>query len=92
MAKYIANIELQDANEKDYECLFSELKKESFRDERNAERSEGYVIGKGIYSREGNLTIQEVNEAILRAADKTGKRCTFFVIRNKQTYNTSSPN
>jgi len=87
MAKFITNIQLQDADEKDYDTLYKELEKESFKDEKYAAKSNAYVTGKGAFSREGNLTLQEVSRAVFKAASKTGKKYTFFVIRNKKMVN-----
>ena len=84
MTKFITTIQLQDADERDYASLLKELEKESFRDEKHAAKSKAWVGGKGVFSREGNLTLMEVNNAISRAASKIGKKFSFFVVKNKQ--------
>jgi hypothetical protein len=83
MAKYITNIQLEDADEKDYDKLLLELRKESFKDETPAKGGKSSVSGKMAYSREGNLSLQEVSRAVYRAASKIGKKYSFFVIKNK---------
>lgn len=87
MAKFITNIELLDADEKDYDSLYKELEKESFKGEEHGAKSVAYVTEKKTFSVQGNLTIQEVNEAVFRAASKTGKKYSFFVIKNKSVSN-----
>jgi hypothetical protein len=42
---------------------------------------------KETFDREGNITIQDVTDAVLRAASKTGKKYSFTIIRNKPVYN-----
>jgi hypothetical protein len=87
MAKFITSIELQDANETDYIKLTGELEKASFKGEKYAGKSEAYVSGKNVYRMSGNITLQEINSAISKAASKTGKKYSFFVVKDKQTYN-----
>ena len=87
MAKFITNIQLLDADEKDYDTLYKELQKESFKDEKYAAKSNAYVTGKAAFSREGNVTLEDVSKAVFRAAAKTGKKYSFYVIKNKQVVN-----
>ena len=83
MAKFITNIQLQDADEEDYDLLAKELKKESFKNEQHAANSDAYVTGNHAFSREGNLSLQDVSKAVYRAASRIGKKCSFYVLRNK---------
>jgi hypothetical protein len=83
MAKFITTIQLQDANEYDYEILNRELKTYSFKAEEHAAKSEAYVTGNGCYNLEGNVTIEEVIRAVFKAAAKTGKKYSFFTVKNK---------
>jgi hypothetical protein len=87
MAKYITNIQLQDADDKDYDTLQQELKKEYFKDEKHAAKSEAYIAGKAAFSREGNISLEYVSRAVLKAASKTGKKYSFFVMKNKHMVN-----
>ena len=84
MPKFITTIQLQDASEKDYATLSAELAKESFKDEKHAAKSEAYITANDTFSREGDITLQQVNDALFRAVSKTGKKYSFFVVRNKQ--------
>jgi hypothetical protein len=79
MAKFITTIELFNADEKDYQTLGSELKNKSFKESNSSGT-------KKEYNREGNITLQEVTDAVLRAAAKTGKKYSFTIIRNKPVY------
>lgn len=84
MAKFITTIQLQDANEYDYEILSRELKKEAFKGEEHAAKSDAYITSdKGSFSREGNVTIGDVTKAVFKAAAKSGKKYSFFTVKNK---------
>jgi hypothetical protein len=83
MAKFITNIQLLDAVEKDYETLGKEMKKESFTSEAHAAKSKAYVTGKAVYSMEGTMGIQKVIGATVRAASRLGKKFSFFVMKDK---------
>ena len=83
MAKFITTIELQNAEEKDYNSLYKELEKESFKSEAHAGKSKAYIIEKSAFSREGKVTLQEVTDTVLKATSKLGKGYSFFVIKDK---------
>jgi hypothetical protein len=84
MARFITTIELFNADQKDYETLQAELKKHSFtRRSLQADK----LPAKEEYNREGNVTMQDVTHAVLKAASKTGKKYSFTIIRNKPVYN-----
>jgi translation initiation factor 1 (eIF-1/SUI1) len=85
MARFITTIELFNADQKDYETLQSELKKQSFT-RRALQQSDSLPV-KEEYNREGNITLQDVTHAVLQAAAKTGKKYSFTIIRNKPVYN-----
>lgn len=85
MARFITTIELHNADEKDYKTLNIELKKEYFTESKA--KSKKIQPGKEEYNREGNITLQDVTGAVLRAAGKTGKKYSFTIIRNKPVYN-----
>jgi hypothetical protein len=89
MAKFIINIELQNANEEDYIKLNREFEKASFKKERYACKSEAYVSEKNVFSKISDTTLQEINSVVSKAAAKTGKEYSFFVIKNKQSYSIS---
>jgi hypothetical protein len=83
MAKFITTIQLLDADERDYEILNSELEKELFKAEEHAAKSDEFISERGSFSREGNITLQEVTESLTRVVPKIGKKFSFSVIRNK---------
>lgn len=91
MARFTTTIELHEANENNYKTLFTELAKESFVEIRRyssqSSSKKNIVSRKEEYQREGNVTIQEVTDAVMRAAIKTGKKYSFTIIRNKPLYN-----
>ena len=89
MAKFIISVELQNANEEDYTRLTREFEKASFKRERNACKSEAYVSEKSVFSKISDITLQEINSVVSKAAAKTGKEYSFFVIKNKQSYTIS---
>jgi len=83
MAKFITTIQLQDAEEKDYDSLCKGLEKESFKSEKHAGKSKAYITEKGAFSKEGKVTLQEVTGIVLKAVAKIGKKYSFFVIKDK---------
>jgi hypothetical protein len=88
MPRFITTIQLHNADEKDYQVLHSELKKESFVEASNNKPKRKFPrMPKETFDREGNITIQDVTDAVLRAASKTGKKYSFTIIRNKPVYN-----
>jgi hypothetical protein len=87
MARFITTIQLHNAAETDYEKLNAELVKQSFRGIREVNKQKGDAPEQIKYSREGNVTLQEVTDAVLKAAEKTGKKYSFTIIRNKPVYN-----
>lgn len=90
MAKFTTTIELHNADENNYETLHAEMKKECFVEIRRyaAKSNEKQAISwREEYRREGNVTIQEVTDAVMRAAVKTGKKYSFTIIRSKPFYN-----
>lgn len=83
MAKFITTIQLHDADEKDYDKLYSELEKESFEKGKHVVKNESHHIVKEEYKRVGKVTIQDVTKAVLKAIAKTGKKYSFTIIKNK---------
>jgi hypothetical protein len=87
MARFITTIQLHNADENDYKTLNAELKKASFvESKRYFGKRKSDLPAKEEYNREGNVTIQQVTDAVLRAAAKTGKKYSFTVVRNKPVY------
>jgi hypothetical protein len=87
MAKFITTIELFNAEEKDYQTLQTELRRASFKETNRILKGRDNSSRKEEYNREGNVTLQDVTDAVLKAAIKTGKKYSFTIIRNKPVYN-----
>jgi hypothetical protein len=88
MARFTTTIELHGASEQDYKTLHTELQKRSFVViNSNVTKANSISTRKDEFNREGNISIQDVTDAVLRAAGKTGKKYSFTIIRNKPAYN-----
>ena len=84
MARFTTRIQLQEANENDYINLQSELERESFRSiKKLPEKSNVRIAANGEFNLEGNITIQEITNVVVKAAAKTGKQYSFTIIKNK---------
>jgi hypothetical protein len=78
MNTFTARVELQSANPADYARLYAEMQKES-------------LVAAGPKVEEGNVefkskeksSINEVIDAVVRAASKTGKKFSFTVMKDK---------
>ena len=87
MAKYIASIELYNANKKDYERLNKEFQKEKFTGEQHAAKSEAYITSKKVFSIEGKITLLQINQVIAKIISRIGKPYSFFVLKDKHIVN-----
>jgi len=83
MAKFKTAIQLEDGDEKDYSTLHHELEKQSLKSKKQVIKSKSNFAGKEEYQWKGDITIQEIANAIFRAATKTGKKFSFTIIRSK---------
>ncbi|MEI9911210.1 MAG: hypothetical protein WDO71_17000 [Bacteroidota bacterium] len=84
MARFTTRIRLQEAEDSDYINLQTEIERESFRSIRKMPvKSNVHVNAKGEFNLEGNITIQEVTNVVVKAAAKTGKKYSFTIIRDK---------
>ncbi|HEY5406308.1 MAG TPA: hypothetical protein VIJ92_04435 [Ginsengibacter sp.] len=83
MSKFITTIQLQNGNENDYDILHKELEKELFKNEEHAAKSKAYINEKEAFSIEGNMSLHEVIDSVKKIISKTGKKASFFVIRDK---------
>jgi hypothetical protein len=78
MNTFTARVELQNANPDDYTRLYAEMQKESF-------------VAVGAKAQAGNvefkiknrISINEVIDAVVRSASKTGKKFSFTVMKDK---------
>jgi hypothetical protein len=86
MTKFIAQISLQDASEKDYKSLQRELEREAFAGTKalSGKRTRNFLKERE-YTKRGNITMIEVTDAVLRAASKTGKKYSFTIIKDKSS-------
>jgi hypothetical protein len=78
MNTFTARVELQNANPDDYTRLYTEMQKESF-------------VATGAKAQAGNvefkiknrISINDVIDAVVRSASKTGKKFSFTVMKDK---------
>ncbi|MET0395019.1 MAG: hypothetical protein ABW019_17875, partial [Chitinophagaceae bacterium] len=88
MARFTTTIQLHNADESDYTLLDTVLAKSSFRGVRKKKPGQADNLpDKREYNRDGNVTIQDVTDAVVKAAAGTGKKYSFTIIRNKPVYN-----
>jgi hypothetical protein len=82
---FITRVQLQGAQPTDLEKLDIEMERESFK-RVNTSRSKGgkHSSGPTEYNLHGNISLLDVNGAVSRAANKTGKKYSFTVIREKR--------
>ena len=84
MAKYITTIELQGADEKDFEQLNFALEQESFKGINPVTfKSNELVTQKAEYKRAGNITLQDVSRSVLRILSRIGKKYSFTIVKSK---------
>jgi hypothetical protein len=83
--KFITRVHLQGAQPTDLEKLDLEMERESFT-RVNVSRSKGekHSSGPTEYNLHGNISLLDVNGAVSRAANRTGKKFSFTVIREKK--------
>ena len=79
MATYTIRVQLQVAESDAYRVLDSSMQKENFIAADTAATNEK------VFSYYGNQELLFVNEAVQRAAQSTGKKFSFTVIRDKRT-------
>jgi hypothetical protein len=83
MAKFKTTIQLEDADDKDYTGFRHELEKQSLKSKQQVTKSKTNNGGKEEYQWKGDITIQEIANAIFRAATKTGKKFSFTIMKSK---------
>ena len=84
MKKYIARVQLKDAEQTDYEKLDSEMEKERFaRVKLQKASTKENPASPREYNFHGGITLQQVTAAAYRAASKTGKKYSFTVMKEK---------
>jgi hypothetical protein len=84
MTRFITTIQLHDAGEADYRKLQTELKKKSFKEvKKHAIKNDGILTRRDEYYQEGNISIQDVTDSVLKAAAATGRKYSFTIMKNK---------
>lgn len=86
MAKFITNIQLHQADEKDYEKLDIEMGKASFHLKKAYAPRKAAQLQRGEYNCAGNITFKDVADAVYRAIKKTGRNYSFTIMKNKAGY------
>jgi len=88
MAKFITRIQLEQASESDYKSLQKELTNASFKSIRKSTAKSKLPIPENEeFSLEGNINIQQVTHAVVKAITRTGKKFSFTIVRDKSNYN-----
>jgi hypothetical protein len=90
MAKFVTRVRLQDAVKNDFEKLDIEMGRASFtRIKKEPAGGPKYIPAACEYYRRGsNLTLQDVTDAVYRAAKNTGKKYSFTIIRERGVFPT----
>jgi len=84
MPGFITRIELYKADQNDYEILHREMRKELFTGLKvSPDKNRNKDLKQVEYTREGPISLLDVNSATLRAAGKTGRKYSFTVIRKR---------
>jgi len=82
MEKFTTRIALLKADDKDYENLSREIAKDSGTKKRKLSVKPDKTK-KGEFNFWGDISLQDVSDAVLRAVRKTGRDFTFTVIKSK---------
>lgn len=85
MPTFSTSIQLHNADEKDFQVLDRELKQNAFTSEKVLNHVNNAVdrFINAKYTKHGNHLIQEVIDGVLNAAQKTGKKFSFTVVKNR---------
>ena len=83
MATFTTTIQLHDADKKDYETLFRKLGKQFSNGKCHIIKGREYADGKKEYKWNGNVSIDEIVNAIVRSLSGMGKKYSFNIVRNK---------
>jgi hypothetical protein len=84
MITYVTTVQLKDAGQNDYEQLDIEMGKEAFapaKQRSTPARDHSAIYREYKYS--GSTTLQEVVTAAYRAANRTGRKYSFTVMKDK---------
>ncbi len=84
MTRFITSIQLQNANEQDYEKLNSAMKEESKTLKSPLKLRERKKFYPGVeFELEGNMSLSAITDSAYRAARSNGKTYSFTVIKDK---------
>ncbi|HZE84041.1 MAG TPA: hypothetical protein VE035_07005 [Puia sp.] len=81
MAKFITRVQLQQAEPVDFEKLDIEMQRESFIRVWRDHAGEKYQSEATEYNFQGNISLLDVNGAVSRAANRTGKAKRWQMLR-----------
>lgn len=85
MAKFITRILLLKGEEKDYETLNREIKDPAIlKNKKISVKAD--KLKKGEFNYWGNITLNDVADAVVRAVKKTGRDYSFTIMKNKENY------
>ena len=85
MAKFITRVQLEGALQTDFEKLDIEMERESFtRVDKPRDASKKRPSNPIEYNLNSNISLLDVNGAVARAANRTGKKYSFTVIKEKR--------
>ncbi|MFT3933687.1 MAG: hypothetical protein QM726_08745 [Chitinophagaceae bacterium] len=86
MAKFTTRIELLKAEEKDYDTLQQEIAKEATTGKKKKWLVKPVKLKRGEFSYLGNLTLNDVTDAVLKAVRKTGRDYSFTIMKAKTDF------
>jgi hypothetical protein len=85
MARFITRVQLEAAQQTDFEKLDLEMERESFtRVDKPRDAGKNRPSAPIEYNLNGNISILDVNGAVARAANRTGKKYSYTVIKEKR--------
>ena len=86
MSKFIARIQLNSAEETDYETLNREIEKTPAVLKKKNVSVKAVKMNKGEFNYIGNIGLADVVDVVYRAIRKTGRDYSFTVMKNKGSY------
>ena len=83
MARFLTSIRLHKADESDYNTLDSEMAKASFHLKKSVLQGNEKPAKRGEYNCAGNISFNDVADAVCRAVKKTGRDYSFTILNNQ---------
>ena len=87
MARFVTSIQLHKADDNDYKTLDIEMEKASFHLKRSTAPGKTPVAKRGAYNCAGNISFNEVADAVYRAVKKTGRDYSFTILNSQGKFN-----